>query len=134
MNKWRTVKHFTSWLGLYPYSRKTSGKIIRTRTKKMDNRAFRQAATTLGRSKSALGVFYRRMKAKLGRPKVTEHAQVVVATAHKLARIVHHLLKHQVCCSISETGRRSILGTGNSQFVAQSPQTRCEVGDSFRSS
>lgn len=37
---------------------------------------------TLGRSNSALGKFYRRMKSKLGTPKA------VVATAHKLARIV----------------------------------------------
>lgn len=101
MSKWRTVKHFTAWLGLCPHNQKTGGKIIRTKTKKTDNRAnlaFRQAAATLGRSKSALGVFYRRMKAKLGTPKA------VVATAHKLARIVYHLLKYQV------------------PFVAQSPE------------
>ncbi|HCF25820.1 MAG TPA: IS110 family transposase [Cyanobacteria bacterium UBA11049] len=101
MSKWRTVKHFTSWLGLCPHNQKTGGKIIRTKTKKTDNRAnlaFRQAAATLGRSKSALGVFYRRMKAKLGTPKA------VVATAHKLARIVYHLLKYQV------------------PFIAQSPE------------
>jgi transposase len=90
MIKWPTVKHFTSWLGLCPNNAKTGGKIIRTQTKKTDSRAnlaFRQAATTLARSKSALGNFYRRMKAKLGTPKA------VVATAHKLARIVYHLLK-----------------------------------------
>lgn len=93
MSKWASVKHFTSWLGLSPHNQKTGGKIIRTKTKKTDNRAnvaFRQAAMTLGRSQSALGIFYRRMKAKLGTPKA------VVATAHKLARIVYHLLKYQV--------------------------------------
>ena len=93
MSKWKTVKHFTSWLGLSPHNEKTGGKIIRSKTKKTDNRAnhaFRLAAATLGRSQSALGVFYRRMKAKLGTPKA------VVATAHKLARIVYHLLKYQV--------------------------------------
>lgn len=90
MSKWPTVKHFTSWLGLSPNNAKTGGKIVRSKTKKTDSRAnlaFRQAATTLGHSKSALGNFYRRMKAKLGTPKA------VVATAHKLARIVYHLLK-----------------------------------------
>jgi transposase len=90
MSKWPTVKHFTSWLGLSPNNAKTGGKIIRTKTKKTDSRAnlaFRQAAATLGRSKSALGNFYRRMKAKLGTPKA------VVATAHKLARILYHMLK-----------------------------------------
>jgi hypothetical protein len=93
MSKWSSVKHFTSWLGLSPQNQKTGGKIIRTHTKKTNNRAnlaFRQAAATLGRSKSALGVFYRRMKVKVGTPKA------VVATAHKLARIVYHLLKYQV--------------------------------------
>lgn len=93
MSKWKTVKHFTSWLGLSPQNQKTGGRVIRTRTKKTNNRAnlaFRQAAATLGRSQSALGVFYRRMKVKLGTPKA------VVATAHKLARMVYHLLKYQV--------------------------------------
>ena len=69
------------------------GKVIRTKTKKTDNRAnlaFRQAAASLIHSKSALGNFYRRMRTKLGTPKA------VVAAAHKLARIVYHLLKEQV--------------------------------------
>lgn len=93
MSKWRTVKHFTSWLGLCPHNEKTGGKVIRTKTKKTDNRAnlaFRQAAASLIHSKSALGNFYRRMRTKLGTPKA------VVAAAHKLARIVYHLLKEQV--------------------------------------
>jgi transposase len=92
MSKWQSVKHFTSWLGLSPQNQKTGGKIIGRRTRKTDNRAnlaFRQAAATLGRSQSALGVFYRRMKTKLGTPKA------VVATAHKLARMVYHMLKYQ---------------------------------------
>ncbi|REJ44513.1 MAG: hypothetical protein DWQ54_03050 [Microcystis flos-aquae TF09] len=76
---------------LCPQNQKTGGKIIRTRTKKTDSRAnlaFRQAAASLGRSQTALGSFYRRMKTKLGAPKA------VVATAHKLARIVYHMLKY----------------------------------------
>jgi len=48
----------------------------------------RLAATTLERSQSALGAYYRRMKAKLGA------AEGVTATAHKLARILYRLLKH----------------------------------------
>ena len=46
------------------------------------------AATTLERSQSALGGFYRRMKARLGA------AEAVTATAHKLARIIYRLIKH----------------------------------------
>jgi transposase len=93
MSKWKTVKHFTSWLGLCPHNDKTGGKIKRVRTRKTDNRAnlaFRLAAATLHHSKSALGNFYRRMRSKLGAPKA------VVATAHRLARIVYHMLKYRV--------------------------------------
>ena len=46
------------------------------------------AATTLERSQSALGAYFRRMKAKLGA------AEGITATAHKLARILYRLLKH----------------------------------------
>jgi transposase len=93
MSKWKTVKHFTSWLGLCPNNEKTGGKIIRTKTKKTANRAnlaFRQAAASLKASKTTLGHFYRRMRAKLGAPKA------IVATAHKLARIVYHMLKYRM--------------------------------------
>jgi hypothetical protein len=79
MSKWKTVKHFTSWLGLCPHNHKTRGKIVRTRTKKTNNRAnlaFRLAAATLWHGNSALANFYRRMRTKLGTPKA------VVATAH----------------------------------------------------
>ena len=48
----------------------------------------RIAATTLERSQTALGAFYRRMKAKLG------SASAITATAHKLARVIYRLLKH----------------------------------------
>jgi transposase len=42
----------------------------------------------LHRSQSALGAYYRRMAARIGKP------QAVTATAHKLARIVYSMLKH----------------------------------------
>jgi len=92
MSPWPTVKHFTSWLGLCPHNDKTGGKVIRSSTKKTQNRAaaaLRIAAQSLARSKSALGAYYRRMRAKLGGP------QAVTATAHKLARIVYAMLKNQ---------------------------------------
>lgn len=93
MSRWKTVKHFTSWLGLCPHNAKTGGRVIRTQTKPTNNRAnlaFRQASASLGHSKSALGDFYRRMRTKLGTPKA------VVAAAHKLARIVYYMLKERV--------------------------------------
>ena len=51
------------------------------------NQAFRDAAVSVGRSESAFGAYYRAMRARLG-PK-----QAVVATAHKIARTIYHLLK-----------------------------------------
>ncbi len=50
--------------------------------------ALRRAASCLHHSQSALGAFFRRLKARVGTPKA------VVATAHKLARPVYRLLKH----------------------------------------
>jgi transposase len=92
MNRWPTDKHFASWLGLAPNTKKTGGKVISTRTKKTQNRAstaLRISAQSLWRSHSALGGFYRRMRAKHG------PAVAVVATAHKLARIIYRLLKYR---------------------------------------
>jgi transposase len=89
-SKWPTEKHFTSWLCLAPNNRKSGGKLLSGRTKPTENRAtraFRLAAQSLSRSQSALGGFYRRMRAKHGAAKAN------VATAHKLARIVYRMLK-----------------------------------------
>jgi transposase len=92
MSKWPTDKHFSSWLGLAPHNDITGGKVVRSRTLKNHNRAgqvLRVAAQSVGRGKSALGAYFRRMRARLG----TE--QAITATAHKLARIIYHMLKHR---------------------------------------
>jgi len=91
MSRWPTVKHFTSWLSLCPGSKRSGGKVLSSRTKPSANRAaaaLRMAATGLQRSPSALGAFFRRMKARLGTPKA------ITATAHKLARLIYFTLKH----------------------------------------
>jgi transposase len=90
MTRWPTVKHFTSWLALSPHHRTSGGKRLSSRTKKTANRAataLRLAAQSLARSQSALGAFYRRIRAKHGPPKA------VTATAHKLARIIYAMLQ-----------------------------------------
>jgi transposase len=92
MSRWRTEKHFCSWLHLAPHNDITGGKVVRSRTLKGQNRAtqaFRLAAQAVGRTDTALGAYYRRMRAKFG-PECA-----IVATAHKLARIVYHLLKYR---------------------------------------
>ncbi len=93
MSRFPTEKHFCSWLGLAPHNDISGGKVLRSRTLKTDNRAgqaFRQAAASVTRSRSAFGAFYRRKKAHLG------PAQALVATAHKIARTVYFMLKHKV--------------------------------------
>lgn len=91
MSRWPTVKHFTSWLGLCPHHRVSGGKVLSRRTKPCANRAataLRLAAAALHHSQSALGAFFRRMKARMGAPKA------ITATAHKLARLIYTMLKH----------------------------------------
>ncbi len=88
---WPTEKHFASWLGLCPGNRITGGKLLTAKTKPSANRAaatFRMAAYGLFNSKSALGAYYRRQRARLGSPKA------ITATAHKLARIFYSMLKN----------------------------------------
>jgi hypothetical protein len=87
-NRFPTVKHFCSWLGLSPGSKITGGKVKSSQTRKVVNRAanaFRLAAQSLSRSGSALGAFYRRLCGRLGAPKA------ITATAHKLARMFYRL-------------------------------------------
>jgi transposase len=91
LSRFPTEKHFTSWLGLCPDNRISGGKVLSCRTRRVVNRlstVLRIAATSLERSQSALGAYFRRMKAKLGA------AEGITATAHKLARIIYRLLKH----------------------------------------
>jgi hypothetical protein len=90
MERFPTVKHFCSWLGLAPHNDISGGKVLRSRTMKVRNRAnqaFRQAAQSVAKSDSSFGAYYRAMRARLG-PK-----QAIVATAHKIARTVYQLLK-----------------------------------------
>jgi transposase len=88
--KFPTAKHFGSWLGLCPDNRITGGKIYSVRTRDVKSRvaeALRLAAQSLWRAKNYFGDLYRRWKARLGSPKA------ITAMAHKLARILWHLLK-----------------------------------------
>ena len=89
MGPWKTVKHFSSWLSLCPGTRISGGKVLSKKIKRKANRAaqaFRLAAASLARSQTALGAFYRRIKARYG----GQHA--VNATAHKIARIYYTVL------------------------------------------
>lgn len=85
-------KHFCSWLHLAPHNDISGGKVLRSHTLKAGNRAgqaFRLAAQAVSRSQDEFGAYYRRQRARLG------PEQAIVATAHKIARVFYHVLKHR---------------------------------------
>jgi len=92
MTKWKTEHHFTSWLGLAPNTKISGGKVISSRIQKKKHhagQAFRIAANSLGNSKSPLGDYYRRIRAKAGAPKA------IVATSRKLAIIYYKMVANK---------------------------------------
>lgn len=89
--KWPTEAQFTSWLGLCPNNEISGGKVLRQGTRKVINRvanALRMCAQSLLNSKSALGAYARRMRAK------RDSQIAITATAHKLARLIYRMLKY----------------------------------------
>jgi transposase len=92
MSRWPNAKAFCAWLGLCPGNKISGGKVLSSRTARVVNRAailLRTLAPTLGRTDTWLGVFHRRMKARIG------PAAANTATARKLATILYHLLKYK---------------------------------------
>ena len=93
LSRFPSAAQFASWLNLCPHNQITGGRITSSRTGPGTNRAaqaLRWATQSLYRSPSALGQHFRRMRARLGTPEAT------TATAHKLARIIYHLITHRV--------------------------------------
>jgi transposase len=89
LSKFKSAKHFASWLGLCPGTKKSGGKVLSAASKRTANRAaqaLRMAASALRTSQSALGAYYRRLCARFDRPKA------ITATAHKLARLIYTML------------------------------------------
>lgn len=89
MSRWPTEKHFTSWLMLAPKNRISGGRLLSSRTGPSANRTatiLRVAVMSLMRTQTALGAFYRRLAARIGKP------QAVTATARKLAIVLYRAL------------------------------------------
>lgn len=89
LSRFRNAAAFAAWLGLCPDHQKSGGRVLSSKTRRTRNRvnrALRVAARSLHKSQSCLGNYYRRMRSRLGAPKA------ITAAAHKLARIVFHLL------------------------------------------
>src|SRR5437773_1837312 len=91
ISPWQSEKHFTSWLALCPGTRRSGRRVLSSKTRPSANRAaqaFRMAAATQARAKTALGAFYRRIRARSG------GREAITATAHKIARIFYAMLKN----------------------------------------
>lgn len=90
LSRWRTAKHFTSWLTLSPGCKISGGKVLSSHTRKTNNRLvahLRLAAVTVGRTNTALGAFYRRLAARIGK------AKAVTATARKIAVLFYNAMR-----------------------------------------
>jgi hypothetical protein len=89
LSRFASIKHFCSWLGLCPGTKISGGKVLSARTRRSANRvrqALKLAAMSLSRNDSALGAFYRRLCARMDKPRAN------TAVAHKLARMVYFML------------------------------------------
>ncbi|MBP9196970.1 MAG: IS110 family transposase [Saprospiraceae bacterium] len=92
MKKWKSEKNLCAWLNLAPNTKISGGKILSSKRMKKKNPAgqmLMQAASTLRNSKSSLGDYYRKKRAQLG------GKGAVVATAHKMARIIYKMILKQ---------------------------------------
>ncbi len=91
MSRWPSAKHFTSWLALAPANKISGGRVLASRTRRTSNRAaavLRLAAVAVGRTETALGAFYRRLSARIGK------AKAVTATARKIAVLLYNTLRY----------------------------------------
>ena len=91
VERFPTEKHFASWLGLCPRTDRSNRTEHRRTPRKGKNRvaqALRMAAQAVGRTSTALGAFYRRIKSRIG------GRGAITATAHKLSRLVYRMLRY----------------------------------------
>jgi transposase len=92
LDRFPTAAAFCSWLRLCPDPKISGAQVLSSRTRPTKNHAalaLRVATQALHRSDSFLGDYFRRMKARMGTPKA------MTATAHKLARIIFHMITTQ---------------------------------------
>src|SRR5262249_41999580 len=91
VSRFPTEKQFASWLGLCPNTARSNLREKRRSPRQGSSRlrqALRMCAQSVGRTQTPLGMFYRRIKSRLG------GRGACTATAHKLARLVYRMLKH----------------------------------------
>jgi transposase len=91
LSRWPTAKHFTSWLTLSPGCKISGGKVLSAHTRKTSSRVtvnLRLAAVNVGKTDTALGAFYRRLAARIGK------AKAVTATARKIAVLFYNAMRY----------------------------------------
>jgi transposase len=91
VSRFPTEKHFASWLRLCPPQNESNKTKRRHRHRKGTSRvtiALRMAARSVGQTMTPLGLFYRRIRSRIG------GLGAVKATAHKLACLVYRMLKY----------------------------------------
>jgi transposase len=87
LSRFKSARHFASWL--CPGTKISGGKVLSGTSKRTANRAaqaLKIAAAALRTSQSALGADYRRLCARMDRPRA------ITACAHKLARLIYTML------------------------------------------
>ena len=112
--RWPTVKHFTSWLTLAPGSKSSGGKVLSSKTRRSSNRAtslFRIAAIGVGKTSTAMGAFFRRLAARVGK------AKAVTATARKIAVLFYNTLCGTLRAGGTEEGGMGYSRSATAFFV-----------------
>ena len=114
-SKFETCEKFCKWCNLSPNNKITGGKLISSHIPRRKNpvgQILRLCANTVKDEKSEMGAYFRRMKSKDG------YIQAIVATAHKMARIIYTMVKNKqeynpklVGCSEKELLERKIART-----------------------
>ncbi len=130
MSKWKSFKQFCSWLKLTPNNQISGGKILRKNANynkpPRAARALRMGVSSLYRetNPTALGVFFRRIKAKKG-PRAA-----ITAGAHKLARFLYNTLTTGK--QFVEPGADAYLETQKERRIANMRSQLNEWGYSVR--
>lgn len=92
VEKFETSAKFIKWMNLSPNNKISGGKLLSSHMMKRKNpvgQVLRICANAVRNEKSEMGAYFRRMKSRSG------HNQAIVATAHKMGRILYAMIKYK---------------------------------------
>lgn len=101
VDKFDTAEKFCKWCNLVPNNKISGGKLLSSRVPKRKNpvgQILRQCANTVRNEKTEMGAYFRRLKSRGG------HMQAIVATAHKIARIIYTMVKNKTPYDAGKVG------------------------------